>query len=278
MPARRTECRQFSRRSAGAGGQGSPSPSEPPSASTPPGSEPSTEESLAGVPSPVGASSEQEEAGAGPREQQLGAASDRLAAAEGDEETSLAARDLQQQLRSLAADLDASRPGGKRPGETQPGGEPRGGQPGQATSPESHGSEDSLRPGGAQAIDRGLAQLAAAARRGEQGTLTAEASQALRRGGIADVVAGIDSQYGHNESGQAVVRQLNEQLAEPTSPVDLKTLQRLREQILSLQQDLTSQPPSPVEAGRTLHVDPASFPPGYRDSIQKYYQTLSEDR
>ncbi len=241
--------------SSGSVGQSGSGQSQSPSASTSSGRPPMEQPGESGQPA----------AGAGSRQQQIEDASNRLASAQGDQETASAARNLQQQLQGLAAALDAQQPGGKQ----------RGGQTGQANSGSS-GRRDTLRPTGSEAIDRGLAQLETAARRGQQGALTAGASQALQRGGIADVVAGIDSQYGYNENTRAVVRRLNEQLDDPTSPVDLKTLQSLREQIQSLQQDLTIQAESPVEVGPTSHVDPSRFPPDYRDAIQKYFQALSE--
>jgi hypothetical protein len=138
------------------------------------------------------------------------------------------------------------------------------------------GQRDSLRPGGKEAIDRGLAQLESAARRDQQGTLTPDARQSLQRGGKADLVAGIRSQYGYNENSRAVVSQLDEQLKDPTSPVDMKTLQQLRDQIQTLQQDLVMQPGTSNEPEAALQIDPGRFAPAYRESIQKYFEVLSE--
>ncbi len=168
--------------------------------------------------------------------------------------------------------------GGQRPGEQQAGSRQSGGQSGQPALFPTFGADDALRPSGAQAIDRGLAQLESAARRSQQGTLTEQAAESLRRGGVADVVAGIHSRYGYNENSQAVVVQLTEEIADPSLPVDIRTLQQLREQIQSLQQDLTIQSQDSGDAQPTLHVDPASFPPDYRESIQEYFQKLSEER
>ena len=197
------------------------------------------------------------------REQELAAASDRLAEADNGAETSSSARALQQQLQRLAEQLAAPSPPGP------------GGPPG-SMSAGREGRRDALRPEGKEAIDRGLAQLESAARRDQQGTLTTDARQSLQRGGVADIVAGIRSQYGYNEDSRAVVRQLDEQLQDPTSPVDMRTLQQLRERIQTLQQDLVMQPDIPDEPGTSLQMDPGRFAPAYRESIQKYFEVLSE--
>jgi hypothetical protein len=260
------------------GGQGQSQPSPSPSAS----SKPPT------PPAPGGPDS------AGSRQQQIDEASDRLAAAQTDDETAAAASDLQQQLDDLAAELGGQQPGGQQPGGQQPGGQQPGGQqpggqqpggqqpggqqPGGQDGQASGGQSDGLRPAGLQAIERGMGQLETAARRSQQGTLTPEAGRALKRGGMADIVAGIGSHYGYNENSRAVVSRLREQAADPTSPVDMKTLQRLRQQIQSLQQDLTMQADRPGESEPTSRVDPTEFPPEYRESIQKYFQNLSEKR
>lgn len=200
---------------------------------------------------------------AGDREQQIASASDRLANSVGNAGTASAARDLQQQLRQLADELQPRSPSSGTAA---------------AQSPGESGEGDSLRPDGGEAIERGLSQLESAARRSEQGTLSSAAAKELRSGGAADMSAGIASRYGYNENSRAMMREVDDLLADPTSPVDLKTLQQLREQIQSLQSDLLLRA-QPEEIGdATRFVDPARYPPDYRDSIRQYFEKLSEHR
>ena len=254
--------------SSGAGGQSGSEQSQSPSASSSSRRPPMEQPGESGPKS----------AGAGSRQQQIEDASERLATAQGDQETAAGAQDLQRQLKVLAAELDAQQSGSQQSGSQQSGSQQSGDRMGQANAGASglRGESDILRPSGGEAIDRGLAQLESAARRGQQGNLTTEAHQSLQTGGVAEIVAGIHSQYGYNENSLAVASQLDEQLKDPTSPVDLKTLQWLREQIQTLQQDLTIQPETPAESGPAMHVDPTRFPRDYRESIQKYFETLSQ--
>ncbi|MDG2223986.1 MAG: hypothetical protein P8L85_21580 [Rubripirellula sp.] len=211
------------------------------------------------------------------REQQLNTASDRLAESKGESQTASAASNLQQQLQSLAEALSPNQSGGQQsPGQ----GRSRSGQqgrPGSQPESQSNGRYE-LRPDGKQAIQRGLAQLESAARQASQGKLTRDAKQTLQRGGVADLLAGIQAQYGSNENTRSVAMRLNEQLQDPTSPVDLQTLQQLREQIQTLQQGLTVRTESQQPAEPTRRVNPNRFPPAYRESIQKYFETLSEQQ
>ena len=214
------------------------------------------------------------------RQQQLNAASDRLAESIGEDQTVSAASDLQKQLQSLAEAIGVS-PASSQLSAGQrknPGGEQ--GQPGgmQDKHPRQANRQNGLRPGGQQAIQRGLAQLESAARQANQGKLSQAAKQTLQQGGVADLLAGIQSQYGGNENTRSVALRLAEQLQDPTSPVDLKTLQDLRAQIQTLQQDLAVQTESQQTPDTSRRVDPSRFPSAYRESIQKYFETLSEQQ
>ena len=232
------------------------SPGESPGSQSPGSQSPGSQ-------SPGAQPSGQPSGGSKSPEQQLEAASDRLAEADNGAQTSSSARALQQQLQRLAEQLGAPSPPGP------------GGPPG-SMSAGRDGRRDSLLADGKEAIDRGLAQLESAARRDQQGTLTPDARQSLQQGGVADIVAGIRSQYGYNDNSRAVVSQLDERLKDPTSPVDMKTLQQLRERIQTLQQDLVMQPEIPDEPDAALQIDPGRFAPAYRESIQKYFEVLSE--
>ena len=137
---------------------------------------------------------------------------------------------------------------------------------------------DSLRPGGRAAINRGLAQLESAARRGQQGNLTPQAGNAMHRSGMSDILTGIQGEYGYNDGTQVLIEHVEKEIREPTASVDIRTVNQLREQIQKLQRDMKMQTDAPTSAETTLQNDPVRFPAAYRESIQNYFQALSEDK
>jgi len=140
------------------------------------------------------------------------------------------------------------------------------------------GQGDSLRAGGLDSVKRGLAQLESAARQGQQGNLSPQAGRALRNSGMTDIIQGIQGQYGYNDSSVMLIQQVKEALEDPKVNIDLKTVNRLRDQIQRSQRDLVLKAEAPEEAEPVLRNDPAKYPSAYRESIQKYFQTLSEDK
>lgn len=195
------------------------------------------------------------------KRQQLDGQSDQLESADGPQQTAAASGELRQSLQELAQAFDATIPGMNRGGQAD-------GQSSQS---------DSLRPDGQQAISRGLRQLESAARRQANHTLSSEGNSGLRRGGVADLAAGISAEYGNDDRAQLLLRQMRQEIEEPTTPVNGLTLQRLRDDIQKLQHQVA---PSPVEGNAvvpTTRIDPTRFPADYRESIQKYFETLSEE-
>jgi hypothetical protein len=270
--------------SSGSGGQnagpGSPSSSD---ANQPNQAPPSPNGSqTAGTSAPSTTDGEPSESGqpatAGPRspagkpagdptpEQALRDATERLAESQGNQETSEAAGGLKQQMQSLAESL------GMQPG--------MGMQPGKQGSQAKKmpGQSDSLRPGGRASLDRGLAQLESAARQGEQGNLTPQAERELRENGLADIVTGIQGQYGYNDGTQILIQQVKQELEGPKVNIDLKTVNQLRAEIQKSQRDFVMKADAPEEPDPTLRNDPAKYPSAYRESIQNYFQALSEDK
>lgn len=204
-----------------------------------------------------GASPGPSSGGSSSPEQALREATERLAKSEGNTETSEAAGGLKQQMQSLGKGM------GMKPGR----------QPGSRS-----GQGDSLRAGGLDSVKRGLAQLESAARQGQQGNLSPQAGRALRNSGMTDIIQGIQGQYGYNDSSVMLIQQVKEALEDPKVNIDLKTVNRLRDQIQRSQRDLVLKAEAPEEAEPVLRNDPAKYPSAYRESIQKYFQTLSEDK
>ncbi len=270
----------------GAGGQASASgkptmsppnsptgpPEAPPNPASPNSGQPSqaAPSATAGSPAPTGSPSLGGGASPTPNsgssaspEQALQEATERLAKSDGTQETSEAAGGLKQQMQSLANGL------GPQPG--------RGMKPGSQAGKMS-GQGDSLRAGGRESVERGLAQLESAARQGQQGTLSPQAGRALRNSGMSDILEGIQGQYGYNDVSVALIQKVKEELEGPKVNIDLKTVNRLRDQIQRAQRDLVIKAEASEQAEPILRNDPTKYPSAYRESIQKYFQTLSEDK
>lgn len=238
---------------------GQPSPTGQASATGSPS--PTGAPSPAGSPSPAGFAGDSQTP-----EQALQDATERLAESNGTEETSEAAGELKEQMQSLAKAM------GMQPGAGQASGK-QGSQ-----GKKSAGQGDSLSPGGRESLSRGLAQLESAARQGEKGSLTPQAGRDLRENGLADIVSGIQGQYGYNDRTQVLIQQVKQELEGPKINIDLKTVNELRAQIQKAQRDFVIKADAPEEPESTLRNDPAKYPSAYRESIQTYFQALSEDK
>ena len=95
---------------------------------------------------------------------------------------------------------------------------------------------------------------------------------------MSDILTGIRGQYGYNDGSQVLIDQIEKDIRKPTASVDIKTVNRLRDQIQKLQREMTMQADTPQSAESTLQNDPSRFPSAYRESIQNYFQSLSEDK
>lgn len=144
----------------------------------------------------------------------------------------------------------------------------------------------SLKPSGQQAIARGLRQLESAARRQEQSqqqqsgqqpkSAGQQAGEQLRREALKNLSDGIAAEYGHNEHSDEFLQRLAGDLEEPEFEVDRATIQRLLQQIQSLRREIEPEADSEAEQAHVLHIDPAQFPADYRESIERYFETLSK--
>ena len=238
-------------------GTGSPSSSGAEPSSTGPSPE-------SGQPAKAGSSSTAESPGNSQTpEQALKDATERLADASGTRETSEAAGGLKQQMQNLAEGM------GLQLGA---------GQPSARQGNKTAGQGDALSPSGSESLARGLAQLESAARQGEQGNLTPQASRALRENGLSDITTGLQSQYGYNDGTQILIQRVKQEVEGPKLNIDLKTVNELRAQIQKAQRDFVMKPDTPQAPESTLRNDPAKYPSAYRESIQNYFEALSEDK
>ncbi|MGB1707447.1 MAG: hypothetical protein ACPHF4_06460, partial [Rubripirellula sp.] len=215
-------------------GTGSPSSSGAEPSSTGPSPE-------SGQPAKAGSSSTAESPdNSQTPEQALKDATERLADASGTRETSEAAGGLKQQMQNLAEGM------GLQLGA---------GQPSARQGSKTAGQGDALSPGGSESLARGLAQLESAARQGEQGNLTPQASRALRENGLADITTGLQSQYGYNDGTQILIQRIKQEVEGPKLNIDLKTVNELRAQIQKTQRDFVMKPDTPQAPESTLSED-----------------------
>jgi hypothetical protein len=187
------------------------------------------------------------------KKQQIDEQAQRLSSA-GRGRRSEAARPLQQQLRNVSRAFDSSRPGGR---SGQQSGEP-------------------LQEAGQQAISQGLRQLESAVRRRELGRSTQQTDLRLRRSAARNLQDGVWSEDGQNERTDGVVMRMREDLQEPEFKVDLQTVQELMREIQNLRREVVTPEERKTGEIEIQHLDASRFPPAYRQSIEKYFQQLSE--
>jgi hypothetical protein len=188
---------------------------------------------------------------------QLDAQSDRLASATDPAEQKSASGELQKGLQEVSRAFDASCPG-------MAGGQRRG---------------DPLMATGQEAITRGMRHLDSAARGRAAGRrLSPQDRSRLGREALANLEAGVPEIYGYNERSRQVLDKLDQDLKEPGSPIDMQTVRDLVKAIQGLRREVAADDEPPEDEVQIMHIDPARLPPDYRESIEKYYQKLSEQR
>lgn len=189
---------------------------------------------------------------------ELGSLADQLVQAEGTGGEKDAAGGLQEALQEVSRAFDASRPGGMQ-GQLQAGG--------------------CLRPGGSNAMSRGMQLLEGAAQRQARGRPLSRQDQArLGREAASNLEAGMSEPSGYNERSRQVVEELRRDLEERAVPIDLELIRELREDIQQLRREVTMKDQSPTVEPEIQHIDPSRLPPAYRKSIETYFQKLSEER
>ncbi len=188
----------------------------------------------------------------------LDSLADQLAQAEGSGGEKDAAGGLQEALQEVSRAFDASRPGGMQ-GQLQAGG--------------------GLRPGGSNAISRGMQLLEGAAQRQARGRPLSRQDQArLGREAASNLEAGMSEPSGYNERSRQVVEEFRRDLEEQAIPIDLELIRELREDIQQLRREVTMKDQGPDGEPEIKHIDPSRLPPAYRKSIETYFQKLSEER
>lgn len=211
-----------------------------------------------------------EQAGIGPKSQEalgdeqrqpLEQAADRLSESQTAEQSQQAAGELKPSLEKLSQAMAGDRPGmSQRPGTRQ------------------QQQQQGLQPSGQQAISQGLRNLESAARR-QARSAPQSATQQLRSEAARNLAEGVEGEYGHNEQTDAFVNRLNRDLKEREFPVDMATVQKLLQEIQSLRREAAAvEDDSSKDEARVTNIDPAKLPADYRESIEKYFERLSEEK
>jgi hypothetical protein len=136
-----------------------------------------------------------------------------------------------------------------------------------------------LKPGGQEAVNRGLRRLESEARQTQRGRpMPAGAANPLRQGAMSDLTLGIHDLYGYNERTSLVVQNMRRDLVEPEFRVDAETVQSLLSQIQNLRREVNVEQSEPDRENPLVDLDPARFPPEYRKQIENYFQELSKQQ
>ena len=83
------------------------------------------------------------------------------------------------------------------------------------------------------------------------------------------------AQYGYNERTREIVGKLEEALKHPETPLDVRLIQSLKEEIQRANREMAAQGAQKADESQKTYIDPSRLPPAYRKSIEKYFQKLS---
>ncbi len=138
-----------------------------------------------------------------------------------------------------------------------------------------------LKPGGQEALDRGLAQLERLTEKGlqEGGRLTPGQVKQQRAEALANIEAGVYSRLGYNDRTIGIVERLKRDLLDKDQPVEAKLIETLRADLQERRVEVSSKDePRKPEEPRSTHIDPTRLPPAYRKAIETYFEKLAEPR
>lgn len=161
-------------------------------------------------------------------------------------------------LQEIAAAFDASRPRAL------------------AGRPKPPGEEEAAR----EALDRGLRQLESLKRNRQDGRRLAPGDEAKQKDeALRDLRAGLFGLYGENQRTRDLVLLLERRLRDPADPTGaegyddlMRAVEARRSEVGSVRE--AEEPKAPA----ATHIDPARLPPAYRQTIEHYFQKLSEGR
>ena len=189
----------------------------------------------------------------GEKKQQLDSQCDRLGQAQGSANRQQASGQLQQGLQEVSRAFDASCPSlaGRKQGRPKPEGQD-------------------------EALATVLGQLGSLARR-QAGSRPQQQDQGpLGQAALASIQASAPALYGYNEQTREVIARLKEALKHPETPLDVRLIQSLTEEIQRASRELAAQGAEKKDESQKTYIDPSRLPPAYRKSIETYFQKLSQ--
>jgi hypothetical protein len=114
---------------------------------------------------------------------------------------------------------------------------------------------------------------------GETGRLTADQRRQLRVEASRNLSSGVYGTYGHNDRTEAVVRGLEERLADERKSIDGQTVEEMLRSIQDVRRERAATGASENRSEADVsRASGTTVPPAYRAPVQKYFQKLSEQR
>ncbi len=137
---------------------------------------------------------------------------------------------------------------------------------------------DPLKPGDQESFERGMNQLESLQQQMENGhALTGDQQAQLRGEALRNLSEGVSKLFGNNAHSQDVHLLLEQELKDPSRPLDLARLKKLMDQLRAFSIEVADQR-NPEQKPDLTGIDPSRLPPAYRGRIEKYYQKLSEQK
>ena len=98
----------------------------------------------------------------------------------------------------------------------------------------------------------------------------------LGQAALASIQASAPALYGYNERTREVIAKLQEALKQPETPLDVRLIQSLTQEIQRASREVAVQGAQKTDESQKTYIDPSRLPPAYRKSIEKYFQELSQ--
>jgi hypothetical protein len=146
----------------------------------------------------------------------------------------------------------------------------RSGQPRQTG-----GSPDPLATDAAQALQRARQQLESLMRNARGGRPNPAAQRQLLREALRNMQSG-PALAGRGAPPHALTSAAQRVLEDEVAPIDPELMRRLLAELDRFQIERIAEPSAPDERPRVTHLDPQTYPIGYRDWIQRYFRRLAE--
>jgi hypothetical protein len=136
--------------------------------------------------------------------------------------------------------------------------------------------QDSLKPGGQDSFNQGMAELESLMKQAQAGHSIPRSDQAKEgQEALFNLQTGMRELYGNNERGNQILVELDRMLKD-VAPLDPAALQKLMDELQHFSVETSDHGLGKPDKPEVTNIDPSRLPPAYRGRIQKYFQKLSE--